>query len=78
MEAIVKSPATFIEVLNISRSLSTPAIIAIASKGMPTDEKTIVIITKATDGTPAAPMLPMVAVRQITKYSYIVNSIPRI
>tara|TARA_B000000441_G_C21672122_1_gene308009 strand:- start:817 stop:939 length:123 start_codon:yes stop_codon:yes gene_type:complete len=36
-EAIVKSPATFIDVLNISSNLSTPAIIAIASRGIPTD-----------------------------------------
>ena len=77
-EAIVKSPATYIDVLNMSSNLSTPAIIAIASRGIPTDEKTIVIITNATDGTPAAPILPIVAVRQIIKYSWIEKLIPKI
>ena len=40
-----------------------------ASIGMPTEVKTTVIITKATEGTPAAPILPMVAVTSINKYS---------
>ena len=66
---MVKSPVTLLAVLNISRNLSIPAIIAIASIGIPTDVKTIVIITKATEGTPAAPMLPIVAVIEMITYS---------
>ena len=66
---ITKSPATFNAVRNISSNLSTPTINEIASTGIPTEVNTTVIITKATDGTPAAPILPIVAVTKISKYS---------
>ena len=76
MQAIIESPQTFTEVLNISSNLSTPIINAIPSTGSPTCCKTIANIMSPTPGTPAVPIEARVAVRITNKKSLIAKSIP--
>ena len=50
------SPSTLMVVRAISMMRSTPATSAMASSGMPTCVKTIVIMIRAAPGTPMEPM----------------------
>ena len=58
----MESPVILIDVLSISKNLSTPMTIAIPSKGKPTWFKTIPNIIIPTPGTPAVPIEASVAV----------------